>query len=225
MRTNRIGGAVILGAALLLGTTASADVSLYSYPQAGEGPGTWQSMEGGLSRLAQTFTTGTSALNLSSVEIWIRNASEDDFDSTAGTLSIDLFATDGAGQPTGSSLYSIASGVSINAWYNNAAGFPGTTWSSLGYALSPNTTYAIEFAPSSSTTISWRYPNSGTPTSDITPTPTFHNWQSNGSSWADADPANGFSMNVTAVVPEPTVAGVFALGGALMVALRRRRPV
>ena len=205
-------------AGVLLATTVPADVILYSYPQAGEGPGTWQSMEGGLSRLAQTFTTGADALTLNSISIWIRNASEDDFDSQAGSLSLNLYATDGASRPTGSSLLPIVSGMPIEEWYNNPQGPVETTstrFLGLSYQLSPNTTYAVVFEPSASGTISWRYPNSGAPVSDISPSPTFYNWQWNGSSWANADPSLGFSMNITATaVPEPNVPlVVFALWG------------
>jgi hypothetical protein len=60
-------------------------------------------------RLAQTFSTGELRMTLDSVQVWVRNANEANSSSSAGTLTLSLFATDGDQKPTGSSLLSIGS--------------------------------------------------------------------------------------------------------------------
>ncbi len=215
----------ILGV-VLVAAKASAAVVLYDFPWANGGG--WEEGSNGITKVAQTFTTGSSAVTLTDVEVWIRNAGyPDDSSSEAGTLSIDLYATDvGSGYMPTVSLYSIVSGQSINEWWDNGPGAGnGADYTGLNYALSANTTYAIVFAPSGSTTIGWKYPSSGSPSSDISPTPTFHNWEWDGSSWADGDPAGGFSMKVTGnAIPEPTTGLIFALGAGLAAVARRRQP-
>ncbi|MCX7002728.1 MAG: hypothetical protein NTV22_05565 [bacterium] len=205
-------------ACMLLTTTAMASVSLYNYSLTNYVAVKWQSMENGSTQLAQTFKTGGSLTTLSNVSIWIRNATMDDYNSYAGTLSVALFATDGDSKPTGSALYVITNGMYINEWYDNGPNTPGTVWNDLDYELLDNTTYAMVFTPSGSASISWKYPASGHPTSDIAAV-TFYNWQHNGTNWSAANPGttNGFNMMVTAmVIPEPVtgvmIAGLAALG-------------
>lgn len=79
------------------------------------------------------------------------------------------------------------------------------------------------FTPSSSPSISWKYPTTGHPTSDIAAV-TYYNWQYNGTSWSAADPgsAKGFSMMVSATaIPEP-VTGVM-IAGLVAQGVRRLR--
>lgn len=213
-RSRAVLGSAVVAVACTL--AAQADV-LYS----GSTDGAWQTGAGSV-RLAQTFRTGTSPMTLDSVGVWVRNANESNSSSNPGTLTLTLFAVDGPKQPTGSSLLTIVSGQSIGQW-----GDGWITGSSLNYSLAANTDYAVVFAGSAGSTISWKYNNSTAIASSVSPTPTFYNWRSdnNGSSWSDAAPTTGFNMVVQAtVVPEPAAA-VLGMIGSLGAAftLRRRR--
>jgi len=138
-RTKRILIVCSLAGVLLATTAPAATVNLYDFPWASGGA--WQEGSGGISQVAQTFTTGNDALTLSSAEIWIRNARyPDDDDSSAGTLSISLYGTDSGNgyRPTGSALYTIVSGQSISEWYDNGPGAGnGTDYTGLNYACQP----------------------------------------------------------------------------------------
>ncbi len=158
------------------------------------GDGSWQ-LGAANDRLAETFTTGSLRMNLDSVSPFIRNSNAASSSSTAGTLNMWLFATDGDRKPTGSSLFTIASNFNVVQWYNQSP-----TFSNLSYTLNPNTTYAVVFQGSSGSTISWKYRNDGAISSSISPTPTFRDWASsdNGGSWGDGAPSVGYIMTVNA---------------------------
>jgi len=228
MNMKHTGMALILGAALAA-TTASADNILYDAPWVHD-PGAWENANySGIGSLAQTFTTGNEALILTNVDIWIRNTRyPSDSSSQAGTLSVFLYATDSGNgyRPTGSSLYTITSGQTIGAWYDNGPGAGyGTHYTNLNFTLAPNTTYAISFEAAVSTTIGWKYNTAGhSPTSSISPTPTFYNWEWDGANWVDADPGDGFSMTVAAAaVPEPATGHFIALGLGLLIGVHQWR--
>ena len=156
--------------------------------------GAWQTAAGD-TRLAQTFSTGGLRMTLDSVQVWVRNANEANSSSSAGTLNLSLYATDGDRKPTGSSLLTIGS-----QFFGNNFPDEQPTFSNLGYTLSANTTYAVVFQGSSGSTISWKYPGSGSISTTISPTPTFRDWASsnNGTTWGDGAPSIGYSMNVNA---------------------------
>jgi len=179
--------------------------------------GAWLNVSGN-SRLAQTFSTGNSAMTLDSVAVWIRIANSSNSSSTTSSFSLNLFALDANFKPTGSSLLNIGS-ATWGPWGDGIS-----TFSSLNYSLAANTQYAVVM--SGTGTIGWKYPGSATPTSSISPTPTFRDWTSSdsGSTWSDAAPANGFNMQVNATaVPEPASASLVILGIAGAMVLKKKR--
>jgi autotransporter-associated beta strand protein len=179
--------ALALAAALAGGQSRADEI----YGLGGDGP--WQ-LGAANNRLAQTFTTGSLRMNLDSVSPFIRNSNGDSTSSTAGTLNMWLFATDGDRKPT-NFLYTIATNFNVVQWYNQSP-----TFSNLSYTLNPNTTYAVVFQGSSGSTISWKYRNEGSISSSISPTPTFRDWASsdNGGSWGDGAPNVGYIMTANA---------------------------
>ena len=198
-------------------STLRADV-IYS----GSSDGPWQTGAAS-TRLAQTFSTGTAPMTLDSVGVWVRNANESNSSSAAGSLTLALFATDGANKPTGSSLLTIVNAQSIGQW-----GDGWVTGTSLNYSLAANSTYAVAFIGSGGSTISWKYNNSNAIASSISPTPTFYNWRStdNGATWSDAAPTTGYNMVVNStVVPEPATSLALGVAGTVagLAHLHRRR--
>jgi|LakMenEpi03Aug12_release.lakeMendotaPanAssembly.Ray.scaffolds.fasta_scaffold218796_3 hypothetical protein len=211
----------LMGTMLVSSMSSTPAEVIYS----GSTDGAWQSGAAS-NRLAQTFRTGASGMTLDSVGVWVRNANESNSSASPGTLTISLFATDGAKKPTGTSLLTIVNSQSVGAW-----GDGWITGTSLNHSLSANTDYAVVFAASAGSTISWKYASvAPVPaiTSSITPTPTFYNWQSsdNGGSWSDAAPTTGFNMVVQAtVVPEPpqvVMLGAAGVSMAVVMGVRRR---
>lgn len=161
--------------------------------------GPWQNGASS-NQLAQTFTTGSSAMTLDSVSVWMRNASEDSEFASDGSLSLFLYAANP--QPTGSSLLTIVDNQFYGEWSDGWVGATG-----LNYSLSANTTYAVVFAATAESTISWKYNDSTSIASSITPTPSFSSWHSgdDGATWGSAAPTTGFNMVVSATaVPEPS---------------------
>lgn len=195
-------------AAACMAATLRADV-IYS----GSTDGPWQ-LGASPTRLAQTFSTGAATMTLDSVGVWYRNANGSNSSSSPGNLTLSLFATDGSFKPTGSSLLTIVNSQSLGAWSDGWV-----TGTNLNYALAANTRYAVVFAATGGSTISWKYNNSTPIVSSISPTPTFYDWQStdSGATWSDASPTTGFNMVVNATptsspVPEVDLSG---LAGAI----------
>jgi len=208
--------AAVFAAYAFLASSAQAEI-IYS----GSADGPWQ-LGAANNRLAQTFSTGTSPMALDSVGVWVRNANSTNSSASAGTLTVSLFATDGANKPTGSALLTI-----VNSQFIGGFGDGWVTGTSLNYALSANTTYAVAFIGSAGSTISWKYNNSNAIASSLSPVPSFYNWQStdNGGTWADASPTTGFNMVVNATaVPEPATAAFLGVAGVIagFCGLRRR---
>lgn len=179
--------------------------------------GAWLNVSGN-SRLAQTFSTGSSNMTLDSVAVWIRIANASNSSSSSSSFSLNLFALDGNFKPTGSSLLNIGS-ATWGPWGDGIS-----TFSSLNYSLAANTQYAVVM--SGTGTIGWKYPGTATPTSSISPTPNFYDWVSSdsGSTWSDAAPAKGFNLQVSATpVPEPTSFSLAVLGVVGAIFLKKRR--
>ena len=163
-------------------------------------------------------------MTLTNVSVWIRNATENNGSSVPSTLTLRLYATDGNNKPTGTNLLTLINNQSIGAW--------GDGWVSSGavnFSLSSNKTYAVVMLGSSGGTLGWKYQNTNSPTSSISPTPTFYNWRStdSGATWADAAPTTGFNMLVNATpapIPEPGTwaAAALLVGAAGYVRWRRR---
>ena len=177
--------------------------------------GAWLNVSGN-SRLAQTFSTGSSAMILDSVAVWIRIANASNTSATSSSFSLNLFALDANFKPTGSSLLNIGS-ATWGPWGDGIS-----TFSSLNYSLAANTQYAVVM--SGTGTIGWKYPGSASPTSSISPTPSFYDWVSSdsGSTWSNAAPANGFNMQISASVPEPSAFSLLVGGLGLLTLFRRR---
>ena len=214
---------VFLSVGLLVAATlpGRADI-IYSLDT--DGP--WQSTAGS-TWLAQSFSTGAAPMTLNSVSVWIRNANESTGSSGPSSMSLWLYAADINNKPTGSALYTVFNGYGFGAWADEK---PVAT--SLNYSLSANTTYLLVMQGSSGGTIGWKYPSATSPTSSISPTPTFYNWRStdSGSTWSDAAPTAGFNMIVdatAAAVPEPGTwaAGALLAGGAAFLRRRKRGKV
>jgi len=164
-------------------------------------------------------------MTLNSVSVWIRNANASNTSSTPSSMNLWLYAADINNKPTGSALYTIFNGYGFGAWADEK---PLAT--SLNYSLSASTTYLLVMQGSSGGTIGWKYQGATAPTSSISPTPTFYNWQSSdsGATWSDAAPSAGFNMIVNATaapVPEPGTwaAGALLIGGAGFVRWRKRK--
>lgn len=139
-----------------------------------------------------------------------------------------LYAADINNKPTGSALYTIFNNFGVGAWGDSGSS-SGTLASSLNCSLSANTTYLLVMQGLSGGTIGWKYQGAPAPTSSVSPTPTFYNWQSSdsGSTWSDAAPTVGLNMIVNATaapVPEPgTWAAAALLVGAAGYARWRNR--
>jgi autotransporter-associated beta strand protein len=174
--------------ATVLPTPAAWAVELYKL----DGDGPWQ-LGAASNRLAETFTTGGLRMNLDNVSLRVRNANQDNNQSTAGTLEVWLFSTDGDQKPR-DWVYTIATNQFFGTYADETPTY------NVSYTLNPYTTYAVVFQGSSGSTISWKYRNDGSVSSQISPTPTFRDWASsnNGGSWGDGAPNVGYIMTVNA---------------------------
>lgn len=208
----------VMAAVVVISLSCSSARAEIIYSGTTDGP--WQ-LGAANDQLAQTFTTGSAPMTLSSVGVWVRNADSVNEFSAEGLLTLSLFNTDGSSKPTGSALLTIVNGASVGEF--------GDGWiedTTLNYPLAANTTYAVVFAATAESTISWKYNDSTAIASSISPTPTFYSWQStdNGGTWSNASPTTGFNMVVTAV-PEPATMTALGTAGAIagFVRLRRRK--
>ena len=176
-------------------------------------------------RLAQSFSTGSAPMTLTSVSVWIRNES-----NFTRSMTLDLYSADVNNKP-GSFLTSIFTNFSAEPWYDSTSN-GNTVNSSLSFSLSANTTYLLVMRGNAEGGVGWKYPNDApipSPTSSISPTPTFYNWIStdSGSTWSDAAPTTGFNAVINAsaaAVPEPGTWAAAALlaGGAAFARWRKR---
>lgn len=156
--------------------------------------GPWQQANGS-SWAAQSFSTGTSPMTLTGVTVTVRNADSGNTSSIAGTLDVDLYSSS-SGQP-GSKVADLFT-ASVSPWADGDF----STSSSPGTALSASTQYFIVMSGSAGSTIAWKN-NSTTPSSSITPAPSFSSLTSSnaGGSWASF--GSNFLMVVSAEVSVP----------------------
>ena len=149
--------------------------------------GDWQATRGS-TWLAQSFSTGSSPMTLDSVSVWIRNADESNSFAVDSAMTLLLYAADINNQPTGSSLLTIFDNYNLVAYADAKP-----TAASLGQALSANSTYLLVMQGSAGGTIGWKYSDSTSPTSSISPTPNFDSLVSyiSGIAWLSPAPSAG----------------------------------
>lgn len=215
-------------AAILVGTSpAGATVVLYDnwQNQAGQ-----QQFSNSSSWFAQSFTTGSTAANLDTVSVMVRNES-----GSAGSIAVEIYSSTGGNLP-GTSLYSITAGTTIPAFYdsnsgNDPDGVKESFFHGLNYDLSAATQYFVVVKNLGSADLGIKYPNV-VPTTDVTPTPTYYDLitTSAGSIWSNGAPTTGgYGVYVTATaVPEPStlviaLAGVAGGGWSMLRRGRRQR--
>lgn len=152
----------------------ASPVSLYDSIVDGE----WRTVQGS-TWLAQSFSTGSSPVSVSSVRAWFRNANESNSGATGTTYSIAIRANTG-GVP-GALVGSVVSGVSLPAWSENSD----THVPAGAISLSANTTYFVVVTAGAGGTAGWKC-NATTVGTDVTPTPTFTALSSSdaGTNWA-----------------------------------------
>ena len=193
----RLCAAIIIGVfgVGIVSPAHAATVTLYS--MTADGP--WKPAYGapGATRLAQSFTTGSTPGDLTKVEFRFRNADASNSVSVAGTYNLALFSESG-GNPE-SQLAAIATNVSIGAWSDGSASF------TLSQPLTASTTYFI--VAWGTGTFGWKYNPSTTPTTSVSPAPTFVQRQFDGSSWSALSLPGNFNL-VVEMDEQATVPGV-----------------
>lgn len=153
--------------------------------------GAWRN-SAGANQTAQAFTVGSQPLILTEVSVWIRNASENNSSSSAGTVSAELY-TASAGVPTSTKVADLFTNVSVGSYGD---GFISGT--GLSISLAANSQYAVVVKGSAGSTMAWKY-NGATPTSTVPGASFTYGQQSSnsGSSWS-ANGTNYFAMTVSA---------------------------
>lgn len=215
---------VVVATAALVSTASKADVILYNNWQNQDGqqqfpePGNW---------FAQSFTTGSTAVNLDTVSVMVRNESGE-----SGSIGVEIYSSTGGNLPN-ASVYTISAGTTIPAFYDSNAGDDPTGvkesfFHNLNFNLDPSTQYFVVVKNLSSANIGIKYPNQ-VPLTDVSPTPTYYDLITNnsGSLWSNGAPTTGgYGVYVTATaVPEPST-WVMAAGGLACAgweAFRRRK--
>ncbi|MEN9822288.1 MAG: hypothetical protein RLZ04_714, partial [Actinomycetota bacterium] len=187
-------GLVLALAALTTGTERVDAAAVSLYDSLVDGP--WKSTQGS-NWLAQSFTTPSSPVGVTSVTVKIRNASEANSSSVPSSYSVSLWSSS-SGAPA-AALSTVVASEPIGAWGDSATALSLAT----PYSLQPSTTYFVVVAGSSGGTVGWKC-NTNAVTTDVTPTPTFTPMMStnSGSSWsalAGACAGQHFSMTVASV--------------------------
>ncbi len=121
--------------ATVLPPPAAWAVELYKL----DGDGPWQ-LGAASNRLAETFTTGGLRMNLDNVSLRVRNANQDNNHSTAGTLEVWLFSTDGDQKPR-DWVHTIATNQFFGTYADETPTY------NVSDTLNPYTTYAVVFQP------------------------------------------------------------------------------
>lgn len=194
--------------------SARAEIILYNnwQNQAGQ-----QQFQGTGNWFAQSFTTGSSAANLDTVSVMVRNES-----GSTGSIGVEIYSSTGGNLPN-ASIYTVSAGTSIPSFYdsnsgNNPAGVKESFFHNLNFDLSPSTQYFVVVKNLSSSNIGIKYPNQ-VPVTDISPTPTYYDLitNSSGSSWSNGAPTTGgYGVYVTATaVPEPATVAALGTAGVL----------
>jgi hypothetical protein len=198
-------------AGFLWSGSAGAEVILYNNWQSQAGQ---QQFQGSSSWFAQSFTTGSTASNLDTVSVMVRNES-----GSAGSLAVEIYSSTGGNLPN-ASLFTVTAGTTIPAFYdsnsgNNPTGVKESFFHNLNFNLDAATQYFVVVRTLGSANLGIKYPNVA-PVTDVTPTPTFFDLLSTnaGSSWNNGAPTTGgYGVYVTATaVPEPSTCAM-ALAG------------
>jgi hypothetical protein len=211
-------------AGVLAASPARADVILYNNWQSQAGQ---QQFQGAGNWFAQSFKTGTSAANLNTVSVMVRNES-----GFQGSIGVEIYSST-AGNLPNASVYTVSAATAIPSFYDSNAGDLPTGvkesfFHNLDFNLAANTQYFVVVKNLGSANIGIKYPNVA-PVTDVSPTPTYYDLITNnsGSSWSNGAPTTGgygAYVTATAAVPEPPAAvlcGIGGLGAAFLV--RRRR--
>jgi hypothetical protein len=202
VRTRRLWGRCAIALVALLGILAlptiarASSLTLYDNTSL---DGSWTSAAG--VQLAQSFSTGSDPVDLSSVSFFWRNASEDNSTSVASSYTLELFLGSG-GVPT-SLVATLASDVSVETFAQSTDSY--STGSPL--ALAPNSQYFVVVSGDSGGTLGWKF-NPAAPNTGVSPTPTHTSLSSSdgGSTWTSL-PGN-FIMSVTGTtLIIPTLSG------------------
>ena len=152
--------------------------------------GAWRTAAGSTS-VAQSFTTGSDLLRTTSIEIVYRNANESNTWATTSTYSLEVWSAD-PGPVPGEKVATLEKDASIGPWAN------GQLTLNTGVTLQPSTTYFLVMTGGAGGTMSWKYTGT-TPTTDITPAPTYVALRSAdaGATWSPLA-STYFSMRITA---------------------------
>jgi len=204
---------VVVAAAAFVSTSSRADIIYNNWQnQAGQ-----QQFQGAGNWFAQSFTTGSTAANLDTVSVMVRNES-----GSTGSIGVEIYSSTGGNLPN-ASLYTVSAAQSIPNFYDsnsgdNPAGVKESFFHNLNFNLSPSTQYFVVVKNLSSSNIGIKYPNQ-LPVTDVTPTPTYYDLITNnsGSSWSNGAPTTGgYGVYVTATaVPEPSTLVALGTAGVL----------
>ncbi|MBU3702474.1 MAG: hypothetical protein FGM58_10560, partial [Acidimicrobiia bacterium] len=191
-------GVIVAGITASSGRASAASTTLYSQMN----DGAW-SVATSSNYWAQSFTTSSTATALTSVEVWIRNNS-----GSGSSYSLALYSS-ASGAP-GTSLATIVASESVGAWGDGRKSFSLST----PYSLAASTQYFIVMSGPAGGTVGWKC-NAASPTTDVTPTPTFVNKSSSngGSSWSAVGggcAGNNYNLIVTGAIAVAPTLGTFS---------------
>jgi hypothetical protein len=212
-------------AGFLWAGAANAEVILYNNWQNQSGQ---QQFQGSSSWFAQSFTTGSTAANLDTVSVMVRNEG-----GSVGSIAVEIYSSTVGNLPN-TALYTVAAGATIPAFYDsnagdNPSGVKESFFHNLNYDLDAATQYFVVVKNLGSADIGIKYPNV-VPITDVTPTPTYFDlFTTNaGSAWSNGAPTTGgYGVYVTVTaVPEPSTYAMALAGlacGGFSVLQRRKR--
>lgn len=227
---NRLRALVTLGALVFGGIDASGVVrgeQIIVYDnwqnQAGQ-----QQFQGSNNWVAQSFKTGSKALNLDTVSVMLNNG----ISGTPASIAVEIYSSTGSNLP-GTSLHTVAANATLETWYDsnsgdNPNGVKESFFHGLDYNLAANTQYFVVVKNLGSANLGIKYPNVATVT-DVSPVPTAYFsviTGDSGSSWSTGNPSTGgYALYLKAtVVPEPPATMLCAIGGlGAALVMRQRR--
>ena len=215
---------VAVSATMWWATAARAEI-LYNNWQSQAGQ---QQFQGSGNWFAQSFTTGSTAANLDTVSVMVRNDS-----GFSGSIGVEIYSSTGGNLPN-ASLFTISAGTSLPPFYdsnsgNNPSGVKESFFHNLNFDLNAATQYFVVVKNLGSANIGIKYPNQ-VPLTDVSPTPTYYDLitSNSGSSWSNGAPTTGgYGVYVTATaVPEPSTYAMALAGlacGTYSMWRRRKR--